>query len=399
MNTPLTLLLILLALVTTLSAFAAQPPGVRDLPSVDEWPSVKDLPNPFIFNDGSSVKTKEDWGKRRNELKAFIQYYQYGHLPPASPVRANPQLDPRQNESLYGKGVTQRMIVLTMGPENKVSTIVLLTTPPGNGPFPVIVRGDLGWGKLSDDIVKQALGRGYALAEFDRTLIAPDKKDVRTGIYEAYPDWDPSALAAWAWGFSRVIDYVETLPNIDKSKIIATGHSRGGKAVLLAGAMDERIALTVPNNSGCGGAGCYRFQADKSEDIAAITKNFPHWFHPRFRDFIGKVDQLPIDQHHLKALVAPRALLTTEALGDLWANPQGTQLTHAAARHVYDFLGAPDRIGIYFREGKHEHNADDWVVLMDFADKTLRGKPTDRDFSKLAFPGAPEAFKWSAPKP
>src|SRR5207237_3161290 len=121
---------------------------------------------------------------------------------------------------------------------------------------------------------------------------------------------------------------------------------------LLAGAMDGRIALTVPNNSGCGGAGCYRYQAEKSEDIAAITKSFPFWFVPRFQEFIGKVDRLPFDQHSVKALIAPRALLTNEALGDLWANPSGTQRTYLAATPVFDFLGARDKIGIYLRQGK-----------------------------------------------
>ncbi len=163
--------------------------------------------------------------------------------------------------------------------------------------------------------------------------------------------------------------------------------------------MDERIALTVPNNSGCGGAGCYRLQAPKSEDIAAITKNFPYWFHPRFRDFIGRVDRLPFDQHSVKALVAPRALLTTEALGDLWANPQGTQQSHRAAREVFEFLGAADKMGLVYREGKHEQNHEDWLVLLDFADKVFFDKPATRDFVRGAFPDAPRGYAWSAPAP
>src|SRR5262249_28075764 len=158
------------------------------------------------------------------------------------------------------------------------------------------------------------------------------------------------------------------------------GHSRGGKATLLAGATDTRIALTAPNNSGCGGAGCYRFQGEKSEDIAAILKNFPFWFQPHFAEFIGHEDRLPFDQHTLKALVAPRALLSTEALGDLWANPSGTQQTYLAAREVFAFLGASEHIGIVFRPGGHEHNAEDWTTLLDFADRQLLGKSSTRLF-------------------
>ena len=183
-----------------------------------------------------------------------------------------------------------------------------------------------------------------------------------------------------------------------RKHITVTGHSRGGKCALLAGAADERIALTVPNNSGCGGSGCYRLQADKSEDIAVITKNFPFWFAPRFKDFIGRVERLPFDQHTVKALVAPRALLTTEALGDLWANPLGTQQSNAAAREVFDFLGATDKIGIYFRPGGHEHNADDWSVLLDFADQQLLGKKVPRDFGKSAFSDAAKGYSWARPE-
>jgi hypothetical protein len=161
---------------------------------------------------------------------------------------------------------------------------------------------------------------------------------------------------------------------VQTNHLAVTGHSRGGKAALLAGATDERIALTAPNNSGAGGAGCYRVQGPKSEALERITKVFPFWFESRLAEFGGKIDRLPIDQHSVKALVAPRALLTTEALGDLWANPSGTQQTHLAAREVYAFLGAADKIGIAFREGGHEHNLADWQVLLDFADRQWFGK-------------------------
>jgi hypothetical protein len=190
---------------------------------------------------------------------------------------------------------------------------------------------------------------------------------------------------------------MSTLDVVDKKHIAVTGHSRGGKTALLSGATDERIALTAPNNSGCGGAGCYRLQADGSEDIAAIIKNFPFWFAPHFRDFIGKIDRLPFDQHTVKALVAPRALLSTEALKDLWANPKGTQQSYSAAKEVYDFLGAGDRIGIVFRPGGHDQNADDWAALLDFADKQFFGRSVERRFDKLAFPDAERGYLWKAP--
>jgi hypothetical protein len=274
----------------------------------------------------------------------------------------------------------------------------VVTTPPGKDSFPVIVKGDLCWGRVAPAIVQEVIRRHYVLAEFDRTEIAPDGPDRAKGVHALYPGYDWSTTAAWAWGFHRVVDYLVKQDFIDAKHIAITGHSRGGKAALLAGALDERVALTAPNASGCGGAGCYRVLGPKSEDIAAITSRFPYWFQARFKDFIGHVDQLPFDQHFLRALVAPRALLSTEALDDLWANPMGTQVSYLAARQVFEFLGAGERTGIHYRPGKHEHNETDWMALLDFADLQFFGKKVDTRFDRMPFPDAPAGFSWSAPK-
>lgn len=333
-------------------------------------------------------------------------HYEYGTLPP---VPDNVTAKELSSKKVGATGATQTELLLTMGPKNVVRTHVILSIPAGKGPFPAIIRGDLGWarakpevaergwGPVKPEIVANMVKRGYILADFSRVEIAPDSAE-KTGVYAAYPDYQGGRLAAWAWGYHRVLDYLCTLDIVDKKHVAVTGHSRGGKTALLAGATDERIALTAPNNSGCGGAGCYRLQADKSEDIAAITKNFPFWFAPPFTDFIGKIDRLPFDQHTVKALVAPRALLSTEALGDLWANPKGTQQSYAAAKEVFDFLGAGDRIGIVFRPGEHEQNAGDWNVLLDFADKQFFGKKVERRFDALAFPDAAKGYSWEVPQ-
>lgn len=385
---------------------------------VDQLPSDRELPDPFRFVDGSRVKTPEDWPRRRDELKKLIQTYQYGTLPPAGPVRvkedaayqapkrsgSNADKPPVENETIdYPEGTKVTSYLLTVGPENEpakqVSYHLMVTVPPGKGPFPVVVRGDLCWGRPKPLIAAEIARRGYILADFDRNEIVPDKKGERNvGAYLVYPEYDFSAVAIWAWGYHRVIDHLMTRDDVDKQKIVVTGHSRGGKTALVAGLMDDRIALTVPNNSGCGGAGCYRYQAPKSEAIENITKNFPYWFQPQFTDFIGKVDRMPFDQHSVKAAIAPRALLTCEALGDLWANPEGTQVTHTAAKEVYDFLGAGDKIAIYFRDGKHEQNLSDWQTLMDFGDQLFTGKKSQRTFNNLAFPEAPKPWSWTAPK-
>lgn len=381
--------------------------------SPGDLPQEMELPNPFVFQDGSPVRSPTDWPRRRAELQKVILAYEYGHLPPAdSAVKATPEEwtpgedAAKKQAALVEKepaelpaGAKHESLKLTMGPNGSVFTHLILTLPPGDekSKRPVIVRGDLCWGKVSPQTEAEVVRRGYILAQFDRTETCPDSADRTRGLYAAYPDVDGGALAAWAWGYHRVIDHLLTRPDVDAGKIVITGHSRGGKAVLLAGALDERVALTAPNNSGCGGAGSYRFQAAKSEDIAAILKNFPFWFQPKFGEFAGKVDRLPFDQHSVKALVAPRALLTTEALGDLWANPEGTMHTHLAAKEVYKFLGAPDRIAITYREGGHDHGLNDFKTLLEFADQLFFGKKSELVFDQRPFKVSKPSFKWSAP--
>lgn len=340
----------------------------------------------MALDDGTRVRTTEGWARRREEILSIVQHYEYGTLPPPPKQVRGVLLVEHSPRKLVPSLHRQYRIECAVGSGSVAFTVDLLV-PKGDGPFPVIVRGDWCWRTVSNEIANEVLGRGYALAEFNRCEVAPDRPGRETGIYLACPDGDYGALAAWAWGFHRVIDFLVTLPCIDRERIAVTGHSRGGKAALLAGATDERVALTAPNNSGCGGAGSFKHQAEQSEDIAAITRNFPFWFTPRFARFAGRQERLPFDQHFLKALVAPRALLTTEALGDLWANPRGTRVTHAAAREVYRLFEAEDRLGIHFRDGGHEHKFEDWCVLLDFADRVLLGKPPreSRDFDPDPF--------------
>ena len=157
------------------------------------------------------------------------------------------------------------------------------------------------------------------------------------------------------------------------------------------------MALTHSNGSGAAGAGCYRVLGDKSEDLHSVVTHFPFWFVPHFSDFIGFVDRLPVDQHELRALIAPRALFTTETLDDKWANPAGTQASFVASQLVFDFLGAGDKNGIHFRSGPHAYTDADCFALLDFADAVLLGKKVDAKFDVLPFPNQPRAFHWEAP--
>ena len=332
------------------------------------------------MKDGSRVKTVADWERRREEIKAMLLYYQYGHMPPGP---GNVKAKELSSKVVYdGAGVRKRLL-LSMGPGHSIKVNVQIIRPVGEGPFAVILKNGprLNEVPVAEEIVR----RGYVLVEYLRTDLDPDENNVVGSAQAAYPEYDWATLAVWAWGGMRVIDYLEGLDYVDKKRIAFTGHSRGGKTALLAGAMDERIALTVPNGSGCGGSGCYRVMGEKSETLDDITKpeRFSYWFAAGVRDFAGKESKLPFDQHFLKALVAPRALLTTDALGDLWANPYGTQVTQRAAEEVFDFLGAKEKIGMHFRQGGHAQNEEDWLALVDFVDKVFYGVDAERRFGPV----------------
>ncbi len=292
-----------------------------------------------------------------------------------------------------------QFVRLVTGPSPAYEFYLELLSPPGPGPFPAIITGDACWRYVTDEVSLEVLRRGYLLCQFNRVTIVPDdyRMERDQGLYLKCKDSKFGALSAWAWGYHRCVDVLLTLPEVDPNRIAVTGHSRGGKTALLAGAADERIALTAPNNSGCGGSGCFRWQGEDAERMEDILRLAPNWFSSGLKEYIGRIDQLPFDQHSLKACVAPRALLSTEALSDLWANPSGTWQSHQAARQVYRFLNVENRIGSWFRAGDHHHGLGDWQVFLDFADWHFFGRKPERAFDTNPFPDLPPAFTWKVP--
>ena len=409
------LLLPLLAGVNAGPSFAQSAGGAKPTP-VDELPEVKGLPNPFAAADGSTVGGKDGWEKRRAELKSLFETVEYGHLPPKPEAMDVARGEVKPDDAAQAD--RQDLEVTLKQGEKSLVLHVSLTLPRGaKGPFPVVVQGGFGRpagarpanAPAKDVPAKKAFvprpdrhriftDRGYAVAEIPLNEVAADNKDRArsSGVYQLFgDDIDCGALMAWAWGVSRVIDAIEADPRIDAKKIVVTGHSRYGKMALIAGAFDERIALTVPSHSGAGGAAPYRFIFGKSEQLQNIAGAFPYWFRPDFHRFVGRVDRLPIDQHELKALVAPRALLSTEGTQDAWTNPEGSQLTYLAAKKVYAFLGVPDRISIRFRPVGHVPSNED---LLEFADHVFFGKPLADAFGKLEYPEPATGIDWDAPK-
>ena len=218
--------------------------------------------------------------------------------------------------------------------------------------------------------VEDILSRGYAFATLHESDIAPDD-----------PGQSKEVIAQWAWGLKRAVDCLTLLPGIDAKKIAVAGHSRRGKAALLAAAFDERIALCAAHQSGTGGAAPSR--KTQGETVRQINDLFPHWFCDTFKNYNDNETVLPVDQHQLLALVAPRPLLLTNAKEDIWADPEGTWQAAQAADAVYKHFGVTGlkerddltgKLAWHMRDGGHSIGAEDWDVFMRFADLHLKTK-------------------------
>ena len=232
-------------------------------------------------------------------------------------------------------------------------------------------------------IVDEIIQSGYGFATIYAGDINPDKKlKQEESVREMFPDtYTWRTIAAWSWGLSRVIDYFETDSDIDESRVIVVGHSRMGKAALWAAAQDERFVMAISNNSGCTGAALTRHFS--GESIAQITTSFPHWFLDSYASYVGREEDLPVDQHQMLALIAPRPIYVASAVEDDWADQEGEFLSCLAARPAYELYGKElfpsetipqtdkpiikSSIGYHIRSGKHALTAFDWRAFIQFA--------------------------------
>ena len=382
------------------------------------------LPDPLVMANGERVTSAETWRTtRRPEILDLFRTHVYGRSP-SRPKGMTFKVFDNEPNALNGKATRRQVTVFFTGKEDGPKMDILLYIPSG-APRPVPtflilnfngnhavnpdpgIRLSTSWmpkghpgvvnsrateatrgSEASRFPVEAILARGYALATIYYGDIDPDFHDgFRNGVHPTFdqgrrgPDsW--GAIAAWAWGLGRALDYLETDRDLDAHRVAVLGHSRLGKTALWAGAEDERFAIVISNDSGAGGAALSkRFFG---ETVEVLNRNFPHWFCENFRKYSANEAALPIDQHELIALIAPRPCYAASAQQDRWADPRGEFLSCLHADPVYRLLGTDGlpvtdmprvghpvlgTLGYHIRPGAHDLTPYDWDRYMDFADK------------------------------
>jgi hypothetical protein len=415
-----------LVAIAFLTAAYMQPPK----PNYDESRvPAYDLPDPLVASDGRRITSTKDWfDKRRPELIHLFEENVYGRSP-SDPKSLSFQTLSVTRNALAGAAVRKQVRVqfssVAGGP---AMTILLYSPSQAKEPVPVFVGLNFdgnqavqndpgillstGWMPAAPGVennkateatrgadarswpVPMILARGYGVASVYAGDIAPDHADnYQEGVFPLFyrpgqskPEADQwGTIAAWAWGLSRIADYLETDPDVDKRRLVVIGHSRLGKAALWAGVQDTRFALVVSNDSGEGGAALARRKfGERTEDLNTV---FPHWYCENYKRYNGKEEMLPVDSNELLALVAPRPLYVASAEDDLWADPKGEFLGAKGATPVYRLFGEeglgaetmppPEQpimtiVGYHVRHGKHAITEYDWTHYITFADKQLK---------------------------
>ena len=390
----------------------------------EEQVPTYDLPDPLVAEDGQPVTDAGAWTqKRRSEILQLFKTHVFGEMPALLPDTCF--VTTEEGQALGGRA-RRREISAQFAPDGPSMEILLYLPADSGCPVPIFlglnffgnhtvmldpeIHLNTGWmraeqkngivdhratidsrGCLSSRwCIDEIVARGYGVATVYSGDLDPDYDDgYQNGIHPLFfrqgqnrpapNEW--GTIGAWAWGLSRAMDYLQTDGDVDPNRIAAFGLSRLGKTSLWAGACDERFALVISNESGCGGAALSRRRY--GETVKDINETFPHWFCDIFRRYNDAEDTLPVDQHMLLALCAPRPLYVASAVDDRWSDPRGEFLSALAADPVYRLLGtsglpveqmpAADqpvmgRIGYHIRSGYHDINAYDWAQYLDFAD-------------------------------
>jgi hypothetical protein len=419
--------IILLMITYTNHAMTAPPEANYDEANVPPYT----LPDPLIDSKGQPVTSPDDWhSRRRPGLLRLLEEHVYGRSP--DPPKMEFEVTSESSDALNGKAIRKEVTIHLLPRSSGVALHLLLYLPKTDQPVPVFlglnflgnqsihadpaitmtdawVRNDEDYGITDHRAngatrgaeaerwqVEEVIKGGYGVATMYYGDIDPDFDDgFKNGVHALYtiegkPDRAGDAwgsIAAWAWGLSRALDYLETDKDVDAKRVAVWGHSRLGKTALWAAAQDPRFAMAISNNSGCGGAALSKRVF--GETVGRINTAFPHWFCRNFRKYNENEAALPVDQHMLIALIAPRPVYVASAAEDLWADPRGEFLAAKGAAPVYDLLlgagsaalpadmpptdkSVGDKIGYHIRTGKHDVTAFDWQQFLNFADRHLR---------------------------
>jgi dienelactone hydrolase len=411
-----TVLVIIMSLLSSAEVVAKEPANYDE----SKLPAYS-LPDPLVLENGRPVTDAQSWfEQRRPEILQLFRSEVYGHWPPP-PDKMDFELTAKDTTALAGRATRKKVkITVHRGGASHSFDVVIFSPNRGPRPVPVFV-GILLFDKQAEaavpgqpleDVLNQGkaipteqplpganlmqaiLDRGYAVASIDAEELAPDSPEhYRKGVIGLFSGRDEAsrtadqwgAIGAWAWGLSRAMDYLLTDREFDGKRVAVIGHSRRGKTALWAGAQDPRFSMMISNNSGCGGAALSRRRF--GETVKAINDRFPHWFCLNFRKYNDAEDRLPVDQHQLIALAAPRPVYVASAEDDGWADPRGEFLSCLHADPVYELLSVPglgmkeppalnesagQGIGYHIRAGKHALTDFDWLKYLDFADRHWR---------------------------
>lgn len=329
-------------------------------PDFSKLKPIPGLPPLLQFADGRPIKTREDWEARRAELRDLLEEWIYGHAPKVAPPAFKAEV---LKETRFPAAI-DREVRLTFDCPKPVTFVVHVLLPTtAQGPFPIFMTQ---WNHREWALM--AVARGYIACYYP----GADVNDETPQFAAAYPQADWRLLRQRAWMCSRVLDYLVTLPQADRARVALTGHSRNGKQSLLAAAFDERITAVISSSAGSGGSVPWRFSSDLyfNESVEVMTRYTPasFWFTPRLRFFVGREQYLPIDNHALLGLIAPRACLISDALYDPCGQILGGEQEYLAGREVYRFLGHPEALRILYRPSNHETLAKDIENYFDWSD-------------------------------
>ncbi|PIF06388.1 MAG: acetylxylan esterase [Draconibacterium sp.] len=389
------------------------------------------VPNPLVTFNSQKVKTVKKWEhKRRLELLSFFTENVYGKVPGELKIKSAKVLE--EGDDAFNGKAHRKQVQLSFEKNGKTLDFVILMYLPKNITKAPLFLGFNFYGNatVADDknillsnawvsenekfgvvdnhlteqsrgvrtnrwAIEKMIDAGIGLATIYYGEVDPDKNDLTDGVHALFyekghhqpsPDeW--GSIAAWAWGLSRAMDYFEQDTSVDASKIIVFGHSRLGKTSLWAGALDQRFAAVISNNSGCGGAAMSKRKF--GETIGRINQTFPHWFCDNFNQFNNNEEALPVDQHELLALIAPRPLYVASAEEDKWADPHGEFLSAYYATPVWQLYrknGIPNStmprvnqpiqntVAYHIRIGAHDVTDYDWEQYIKWAKRNLKIK-------------------------